>query len=56
MIVRWLDSAIKDIDKIYDYYSVARNTKVATNLYNTLLNETERLGVFPLIPLHLIQK
>jgi len=46
MTVRWLGSAIKDINTIYDYY-IARNAKAATNIYNTLLNETERLALFP---------
>lgn len=46
MTISWLNSALKDLDSIYNYYAL-KNAKTAANMYNAILDETERLTTFP---------
>ena len=48
MRIKWFPAAIKDIDGIYEYYS-KKNQRAATDLYNGILDDAERLSNNPYI-------
>ena len=46
MKIQWTDNAIKDLNAIYDFYSV-KSIAAAIKLYNTILDETYPLSFHP---------
>jgi plasmid stabilization system protein ParE len=46
MIIEWWKGAKDDLDAIYEYY-VALNPKAAVRIHNEILDEVEKLLVFP---------
>ena len=48
MNIKWYSEAVRDLDKIYEYYEL-KSIRVATKLYNTIVKETEILANKPYI-------
>ena len=46
MIIEWWKGAKEDLDAIYEYY-VVLNPQAAVKIYNEILDEAERLLIFP---------
>ena len=49
MNTRWLESAERDIDLIYDFYALDKNIKVADKIYNKIVDASYSLINFPLM-------
>ena len=49
MTVLWSDSAISDLQGIYDYYITTANSKVANKMVNLIVERSQLLGENPRI-------
>jgi plasmid stabilization system protein ParE len=49
MIVLWTDSAIEDIQQIYDYYNIIAGDKVANKITNSIIDKVVLLEKNPRI-------
>ena len=49
MKTRWLESAERDIDLIYDFYALDKSIKVADKIYNEIVDASYSLIDFPLM-------
>jgi len=48
MNVKWFPAAERDINGIYEYYAT-KSQRVATDLYNSILDDVDRLEINPYI-------